>query len=100
VREYNAEIVTQMNKLRGSLERHSVEALADKPLDELIVALKEANEKMAAFFKANNIEEYLAANLALHDLILRRAGNEPLQGRLRSSTRWYNLSDMRCCRGS
>lgn len=78
VREYNAEMVTQMYKLRGLLERHSVEALADKPLDGLIVALQDANERMAVFFKANNIEAYLAANIAFHDLILQHAGNEPL----------------------
>jgi DNA-binding GntR family transcriptional regulator len=79
VREYSAELTTQIYRLRGLLERHSIEALAGKPLEELIVALRAANEAMTKHFAARNIEAYLEANVAFHNAIVRTANNEPLQ---------------------
>jgi DNA-binding transcriptional MocR family regulator len=42
VREYSPELTMQIYRLRGLLERHSIEALAGKPLDDLVVALRAA----------------------------------------------------------
>lgn len=79
VREYSPELTEQIYRLRGLLERHSIEALAGKPLDELIVALRKANEAMTKHFAAKNIEAYLEANVAFHNAIVKTANNEPLQ---------------------
>jgi DNA-binding GntR family transcriptional regulator len=79
VREYSPELTEQIYRLRGLLERHSVEALAGKPLDELIVALRAANAAMTKHFAARNIEAYLEANVAFHNAIVQTANNEPLQ---------------------
>jgi DNA-binding GntR family transcriptional regulator len=79
VREYSAELTEQIYRLRGLLERHSIEALAGRPLDGLIVALRAANASMAGHFATRNIEGYLDANVAFHDAIVQAASNEPLQ---------------------
>lgn len=79
VREYSAEMTEQIYRLRGLLERHSIEALAGKPLDALIVALRAANQIMAEQFEVRNVEGYLEANVAFHDAILQATRNEPLQ---------------------
>lgn len=79
VREYSAELSEQIYRLRGLLERHSIEALAGKPLDKLIVDLRTANAAMKEHFASKNIEAYLEANVAFHDAIVRTAENEPLQ---------------------
>jgi DNA-binding GntR family transcriptional regulator len=79
VREYSPELTEQIYRLRGLLERHSVEALAGKPLDELIAALRKANAAMTKHFAAKNIEAYLDANVAFHNAIVKTANNEPLQ---------------------
>lgn len=79
VREYSAEMTAQIYRLRGLLERHSIEALAGRPLDGLIPALRAANQAMRQQFEARNIEGYLDANVAFHDAILQAARNEPLQ---------------------
>lgn len=79
VREYSPELTEQIYRLRGLLERHSVEALAGKPLDELITALRKANAAMTKHFAAKNIEAYLEANVAFHNAIVKTANNEPLQ---------------------
>jgi len=79
VREYSPELTEQIYRLRGLLERHSIEALAGKPLDELIVALRAANAAMTKHFAAKNIEAYLEANVAFHNAIVQTANNEPLQ---------------------
>jgi len=79
VREYSAEMTEQIYRLRGLLERHSIEALAGRPLDGLVAALRAANQTMAEQFEARNIEGYLEANVAFHDAILRATQNEPLQ---------------------
>jgi DNA-binding GntR family transcriptional regulator len=79
VREYSPELTEQIYRLRGLLERHSIEALAGKPLDALVVALRAANEDMKAHFAAKNIEGYLEANVAFHNAIVQTANNEPLQ---------------------
>lgn len=79
VREYSPELTEQIYRLRGLLERHSVEALAGKPLDELIVALGAANAAMTKHFAAKNVEAYLEANVAFHNAIVQTANNEPLQ---------------------
>jgi DNA-binding GntR family transcriptional regulator len=79
VREYSAQMVEQIYRLRGLLERHTVEALAGKPLEALIVKLTAANGKMAGHFASKNIEAYLEANVEFHEAILHTADNEPLQ---------------------
>lgn len=79
VREYSPELTEQIYRLRGLLERHSIEALAGKPLDQLIVALRAANADMKKHFAAGNIEAYLEANVAFHNAIVQTANNEPLQ---------------------
>jgi DNA-binding GntR family transcriptional regulator len=79
VREYSAELTEQVYRLRGLLERHSIEALAGKPLDELVVQLRAANKVMAQCFAVKDIEGYLEANVAFHDAILHTANNEPLR---------------------
>lgn len=79
VREYSVEMTEQIYRLRGLLERHSIEALAGKPLAGLIQALRAANQTMAEQFEVRNIEGYLEANVAFHDAILQATRNEPLQ---------------------
>lgn len=79
VREYSPELTEQIYRLRGLLERHGIEALAGKPLGELIAALRAANEAMKMHFAAKNIEAYLEANVAFHNAIVQTAKNEPLQ---------------------
>ncbi len=79
VREYSPELTMQIYRLRGLLERHSIEALAGKPLDDLVVALRAANEAMTRHFAARNIEAYLEGNIAFHNAIVQAANNEPLQ---------------------
>jgi DNA-binding GntR family transcriptional regulator len=79
VREYSAELTEQIYRLRGLLERHSIESLAGKPLDALIATLRATNKTMAAHYAAKNIEGYLDANVAFHDAIVQTASNEPLQ---------------------
>jgi DNA-binding GntR family transcriptional regulator len=79
VREYSAEIIGQIYRLRGLLERHGIEALAGKPLTGLIDELRAENAAMARHFAAKNIEGYLEANVAFHAAIMKAADNEPLQ---------------------
>jgi len=79
VRQYSAEMIQQIYRLRGLLERHAVEALAGKPLDALVVQLQAANNTMKAQFERKNIEGYLEANVVFHDAIMKAADNEPLQ---------------------
>ena len=79
VREYSAEMIGQIYRLRGLLERHSIEALAGHPLDQLIPALRAANQTMRQHFEARNIEGYLDANIAFHEAILDATRNEPLR---------------------
>ena len=79
MREYSPDLTEQIYRLRGLLERHSVEALAGKPLGELIAALRAANAAMTTHFAARNIEAYLEANVAFHNAIVQTANNEPLQ---------------------
>jgi DNA-binding GntR family transcriptional regulator len=79
VRDYSAELTEQIYRLRGLLERHSIEALAGKALGGLIVELRRANAAMAACFAARDIEGYLEANVAFHEAVLRTADNEPLR---------------------
>jgi DNA-binding GntR family transcriptional regulator len=78
VREYTSETVEQIYKLRGQLERHSVEALRGRVIDDLPELLRAENKRMAAHFAARNIEAYLEANVAFHQIILDRTDNEPL----------------------
>lgn len=79
VRQYSAAMVEQIYRLRGLLERHSIDALAGQPLDGLIETLSATNRRMAEAFEARDIEGYLEANVAFHDAILQATHNEPLQ---------------------
>jgi DNA-binding GntR family transcriptional regulator len=79
VREYSAELAEQIYRLRGLLERHSIESLRGKPLEPLVAALRLANQTMAKHFAARNIEGYLEANVSFHDAILKATQNQPLQ---------------------
>ena len=79
VRRYTSEMTEQIYRLRGLLERHSIDALAGRPLDGLIETLRAVNQRMAEEFEARNIEGYLEANVAFHDAILQATRNEPLQ---------------------
>jgi DNA-binding GntR family transcriptional regulator len=79
VRKYSAEIVEQIYRLRGLLERHAIESLVGKPLKSLIVELRTANAVMAKHLARGRIEEYLEANVRFHDAIMQAAMNEPLQ---------------------
>lgn len=78
VREYTSETVQQIYKLRGQLERHSVEELRGRSIDDLPDLLRVENGRMATHFAARNIEAYLEANVAFHRIILDRTENEPL----------------------
>jgi DNA-binding GntR family transcriptional regulator len=78
VRDYTSETVEQIYKLRGLLERHSVEALRGRPISDLPDLLKAENRRMAEYYAAGDIEAYLEANIAFHQIILDRTENEPL----------------------
>jgi DNA-binding GntR family transcriptional regulator len=79
VREYSAQLIEQIYRLRAVLERHAVEALAGKPLDGLIAELVRINQAMSGHFQSRSIEAYLESNIAFHDAIMATANNEPLQ---------------------
>jgi DNA-binding GntR family transcriptional regulator len=79
VREYSPELTEQIYRLRALLERHSIEALAGKPLEGLVETLRATNKVMAEHFAAKNIDGYLEANVVFHDAIVQTANNEPLQ---------------------
>ena len=79
VREYSAELINQIYKLRAVLERHAVESLSGKSLDSLVDALGLINRIMEDHFKSRNIEAYLESNIAFHDAIMETADNEPLR---------------------
>lgn len=79
VREYSAELIEQIYRLRAVLERHAVEALVGKSLERLVNALGLINRSMEEHFKSRNIEAYLESNIAFHDAIMETADNEPLR---------------------
>jgi DNA-binding GntR family transcriptional regulator len=79
VREYSAELIEQIYRLRAVLERHAVEALEGKSLERLLAALGLINHSMEEHFKSRNIEAYLESNIAFHDAIMETADNEPLR---------------------
>ena len=79
VREYSAELIEQIYRLRAVLERHAVEALSGKSLENLVNALGLINQSMEEHFKSRNIEAYLESNIAFHDAIMETADNEPLR---------------------
>jgi DNA-binding GntR family transcriptional regulator len=79
VREYSAELINQIYRLRAVLERHAVESLSGKSLDSLVDALGLINRIMEDHFKSRNIEAYLESNIAFHDAIMETADNEPLR---------------------
>lgn len=79
VREYSPELIEQTYRLRALLERHGVESLGGRPLEGLVVRLREINARMSALFAAHDIAGYLDANGAFHRAILEAAANEPLQ---------------------
>jgi DNA-binding GntR family transcriptional regulator len=79
VREYSAELIKQIYRLRAVLERHAVESLSGKSLDSLVDALGLINRSMENHFKSRNIEAYLESNIAFHDAIMETADNEPLR---------------------
>ena len=79
VREYSAQLIEQIYRLRAVLEHHAVEALAGKRLDGLVVELERINRDMAGHFLSKNIEAYLESNVMFHDAIMETADNEPLQ---------------------
>lgn len=78
VREYSSELIKQIYRLRAVLERHAVESLSGKPLQDLVDALALINRGMEDHFKSRNIEAYLESNIAFHDAIMEAADNEPL----------------------
>lgn len=78
VRVYTSERVEQIYKLRGLLERHSIEALRGRSIEDLPALLRKANRQMADHFAAKNVEAYLEANIAFHQVILNRTENQPL----------------------
>jgi len=79
VREYSAELIKQIYRLRAVLERHAVESLSGKSLDSLVDALGLINRSMEGHFKSRNIEVYLESNIAFHNAIMETADNEPLR---------------------
>jgi DNA-binding GntR family transcriptional regulator len=79
VREYSAELIKQIYRLRAVLERHAVESLSGKSLENLVDSLAQINRGMEDNFKSRNIEAYLESNIAFHDAIMETADNEPLR---------------------
>lgn len=79
VREYSAELIKQIYRLRAVLERHAVESLSGKSLENLVDTLAQINRGMEDNFKSRNIEAYLESNIAFHDAIMETADNEPLR---------------------
>ena len=79
VREYSAELIKQIYRLRAVLERHAVESLSGKSLKNLVDSLALINLDMEDYFKSRNIEAYLESNIAFHDAIMETADNEPLR---------------------
>jgi DNA-binding GntR family transcriptional regulator len=79
VREYSAELIKQIYRLRAVLERHAVESLSGKSLEKLVDSLAQINREMEDNFKSRNIEAYLESNIAFHDAIMETADNEPLR---------------------
>ena len=79
VREYSAELIKQIYRLRAVLERHAVESLSGKSLENLVDTLVQINRGMEDNFKSRNIEAYLESNIAFHDAIMETADNEPLR---------------------
>jgi len=79
VREYSAELIKQIYRLRAVLERHAVESLSGKSLEKLIPVLGAINRVMTTHFTSRNIEAYLESNIAFHDAIMETADSEPLR---------------------
>lgn len=79
VREYSAALIKQIYRLRAVLERHAVESLSGKSLENLVDSLAQINRGMEDNFKTRNIEAYLESNIAFHDAIMETADNEPLR---------------------
>lgn len=78
VRASDPRTVRQLYELRGLLERRAVEALAGKPLKALVGELRAANRTLEERRAAEDVEGYLAANVAFHAVVLRHADNGPL----------------------
>jgi DNA-binding GntR family transcriptional regulator len=82
VRGYTAKSVRDLYRLRGVLERMTVEALAeldDAEIAQLVEQLNASNSRMEQYLSKRQPGLYLQENVVFHQHIVRASGNEMLE---------------------
>lgn len=71
----DAAVAIQLIELRRMLETGAAEIAAGRIADEELVGMDEQLARMRAAHEANDVDRFVAADLAFHDLILHASGN-------------------------
>lgn len=71
----DAAVAVQLIELRRMLETGAAEIAAGRIADEELVGMDEQLALMRAAHEANDVDRFVAADLAFHDLILHASGN-------------------------
>jgi DNA-binding GntR family transcriptional regulator len=79
VRRVTAAEVRQIYEVRALLERHTVEGLDGRVTPALLEELRAHTAEMRQHREAEDVENYIAANLAFHAALRRHLGNGPLE---------------------
>ncbi|WP_299169195.1 FadR/GntR family transcriptional regulator [uncultured Arthrobacter sp.] len=71
----DAAVAVQLIELRRMLETGAAELAASRITAEELTAMDEQLQRMRAAHEANDVDRFVAADLAFHDLILHASGN-------------------------
>jgi DNA-binding GntR family transcriptional regulator len=70
VKEYTADDLRHLYRLRAQLEGEVINALSDKDVGSLTDALDRTNEAMRGFARKRDLEGYFSANIEFHQLMI------------------------------
>ncbi len=70
VKEYTADDLRHLYRLRAQLEGEVINALSDKDVGPLTDALDRTNEAMRGFARKRDLEGYFSANIEFHQLMI------------------------------
>ena len=70
VKEYTADDLRHLYRLRAQLEGEVINALSDKDVGSLTDALDRTNEAMRGFARKRDLEGYFSANIEFHQLTI------------------------------
>jgi DNA-binding GntR family transcriptional regulator len=70
VKEYAADDLRHLYRLRAQLEGEVINALSDKDVGPLTDALDRTNEAMRGFARKRDLEGYFSANIEFHQLMI------------------------------